>query len=90
MGPWFSVGLTVTVRSDLSEAAYGESCARPLARRRFKTRRPALVAIRARNPWVLARLILLGWNVRFIAENLGYRRESGSRPKGSRQGYAGA
>jgi hypothetical protein len=39
---------------------YGVSCARPFARRRFNTRRPAFVAIRARNPWVRARLILLG------------------------------
>ena len=46
---------------------YGASCARPFARRRFRTRRPAFVAIRARNPWVRARLSLLGWNVRFIA-----------------------
>lgn len=50
--------------------AYGDSCARPFARRRLSTRRPALVAIRARNPWVRARLILLGWKVRFIALNL--------------------
>jgi hypothetical protein len=34
--------------------------ARPLARRRFSTRRPALVAIRARKPWVRARFSLLG------------------------------
>jgi hypothetical protein len=39
---------------------YGVSCARPFARRRFNTRRPAFVAIRALNPWVRARLILLG------------------------------
>lgn len=45
---------------------YGVSCARPLARRRFRTRRPAFVAMRARKPWVRARLILLGWKVRFI------------------------
>ena len=49
-----------------SRGRYGMSCARPLARRRFNTRRPAFVAIRARKPWVRARLILLGWNVRFI------------------------
>jgi hypothetical protein len=34
---------------------------RPLARRRFRTWRPFLVAMRARNPWVRFRLILLGW-----------------------------
>jgi hypothetical protein len=39
---------------------YGVSCARPLARRRLITSRPAFVAMRARKPWVLARLILLG------------------------------
>ncbi len=32
----------------------------PLARRRLIIRRPPLVDIRFRNPWVLARLILLG------------------------------
>jgi hypothetical protein len=39
---------------------YGVSLARPLARRRLRTRRPALVAMRARNPCVRARFILLG------------------------------
>lgn len=39
---------------------YGVNRARPFARRRLITRRPALVAMRARNPWVRARLILLG------------------------------
>ena len=39
---------------------YGANRARPFARRRFKTSRPAFVAMRARNPWVRARLILLG------------------------------
>jgi hypothetical protein len=52
---------------------YGVNRARPLARRRLRTRRPALVAMRARNPWVRARLILLGWNVRFIACYLGHK-----------------
>jgi hypothetical protein len=40
--------------------------ARPLARRALRTRRPPLVAMRARNPWRRLRLILLGWNVLFI------------------------
>lgn len=40
--------------------AYGMSFLRPLARRRLRTRRPALVAIRARNPCVRARRTLLG------------------------------
>lgn len=40
---------------------YGVRRARPLARRRLSTSRPALVAIRARKPWVRARFSLLGW-----------------------------
>jgi len=40
---------------------------RPLARRRLRTRRPFLVAMRARNPWVRLRFTLLGWYVRFMA-----------------------
>lgn len=40
---------------------YGVSFARPFALRRFSTRRPAFVAMRARKPWVLARLMVLGW-----------------------------
>jgi hypothetical protein len=36
------------------------SLARPLARRAFRTRRPPRVRIRARKPWVRARLSLLG------------------------------
>ena len=43
-----------------AEIAYGVSLARPFARRRFNTRRPAFVAMRARKPWVRARLIVLG------------------------------
>ena len=39
---------------------------RPLARRRASTRRPPLVDMRARKPWVFARLRLLGWYVRFM------------------------
>lgn len=39
---------------------------RPLARRRFSTSRPLAVAMRALNPWVRLRLILLGWKVRFM------------------------
>jgi len=39
---------------------------RPLARRRLRTRRPAGVLIRARNPCVFLRWRLFGWNVRFI------------------------
>ena len=43
-----------------------ESTFRPFARRRLITSRPPLVAILARKPWVLLRLITLGWNVLFI------------------------
>ena len=39
---------------------WGVSLARPLARRRFNTRRPAFVAIRARKPWLRARFRRLG------------------------------
>ena len=42
---------------------------RPLARRRDKTLRPPRVFIRARKPWVLARLRVLGCQVRFIASS---------------------
>jgi len=40
---------------------------RPRRRRRDRTRRPALVAIRRRKPWVRLREMLLGWKVRFMA-----------------------
>ena len=40
---------------------YTQRCLRPLARRAASTARPPLVAIRARKPWVLARLRLFGW-----------------------------
>jgi len=39
---------------------------RPLARRRARTSRPPLVAMRARKPWTRLRCRLLGLNVRFI------------------------
>lgn len=44
-----------------SVPCYGQSFARPFARRAFKTLRPFFVAMRARNPWVRARRRLLGW-----------------------------
>ena len=40
---------------------------RPFARRAFKTFLPALVAIRARKPWVRFLFKLLGWKVRFMS-----------------------
>jgi hypothetical protein len=46
-----------------SRQSYGISRLRPLARRRFKTSRPALLLIRSRNPWALARFRLLGLKV---------------------------
>lgn len=69
--------------------AYGVSCARPLARRRFNTRRPALVAILARNPCVRARFKMLGWNVRFMGLVPGFDGGYHPRLKEGRQGYAG-
>ena len=39
---------------------------RPFCRRRFSTRRPPLVRIRTRKPWVFFRRRLLGWNVLFM------------------------
>lgn len=41
---------------------------RPRARRARRMARPPLVRIRRRKPWVLARLRLLGWYVRFKEE----------------------
>jgi hypothetical protein len=41
---------------------------RPRARRARSTARPPLVRMRRRNPWVLARLRLFGWYVRFNEE----------------------
>ena len=53
-GSLFAVVLTAC------ETLYGVSLARPFARRRLRTRRPAFVAMRARKPCERARLILLG------------------------------
>ena len=58
---------------------YGVNLARPFARRRLSTSRPAFVAIRARKPWVRARFIVLGWNVRFITGYLGRKPAKNSR-----------
>ena len=43
---------------------------RPLALLLFITALPALVFMRRRKPWVLFRLMLLGWNVLFITFSL--------------------
>ena len=49
---------------------HGQRRARPFARRAFRTRRPFLVCMRARKPWVRLRRRLLGWNVRFMTIRL--------------------
>ncbi len=52
-----------------------ESFLRPLALRRFKTALPLAVSIRERNPCLLRRLRLEGWNVRFMVM-CGLRRDA--------------
>ena len=48
-----------------SHDAQTVSLRRPLSRLARRIALPPLVAIRARNPWVLARLRVFGWYVRF-------------------------
>jgi hypothetical protein len=48
------------------ERNQAESRARPLARRAVMIARPARVRMRSRNPCVLARRRLFGWNVRLL------------------------
>ena len=48
------------------EQGHTLTLARPFRRRAASTARPALVRIRSRNPCVLARRRLLGWNVRLL------------------------
>lgn len=55
-----------TRRSGSGMLLQGVRRARPLARRAFSTRRPFLVAMRARKPWVRLRFRTLGWNVLFM------------------------
>jgi hypothetical protein len=55
------------LKASLRDRGYGQSFLRPFARRRASNRRPLLVAMRARKPWVRARCKLLGLKVRFIA-----------------------
>jgi len=45
---------------------YFDSRVRPLRRRAATMRRPALLDMRARNPWVRALFRFFGWYVRFI------------------------
>src|SRR2546430_17598128 len=47
--------------------------ARPLRRRAARTARPALVRMRSRKPWVLARRRLFGWDVRLLTGELPVR-----------------
>jgi hypothetical protein len=62
----------LAVLENLIEAAlagpvsYAEILLRPFCRRRLSTFWPSVVRMRMRNPCVLLRLRLLGWNVRFI------------------------
>lgn len=58
--------MTCKATSCASRGGQADRRARPLARRALITRRPPLVAMRARKPWRRLRLILLGWNVLFI------------------------
>ena len=62
--------VNLRIGSALKGSRYGQSFLRPLARRRASNRRPLLVAMRARKPWVRARCKLLGLKVRFIAARL--------------------
>jgi hypothetical protein len=59
-----ALGRTEAVRADHRRSCglcgQGIRRLRPFARRRFSTRRPFLVAMRARKPWVRARRTLLG------------------------------
>lgn len=45
------------------QAVQGANCLRPFALRLLITARPVRVFMRTRNPWVRARLVVLGWNV---------------------------
>lgn len=55
-----AAGQATLAREPADRPQTGVSLARPLARRAFRTRRPPRVRIRARKPWVRARLSLLG------------------------------
>ncbi|OGU04345.1 MAG: hypothetical protein A2X82_03840 [Geobacteraceae bacterium GWC2_55_20] len=55
-----------TQQEDYLDAILTDRFLRPLALLRLITRRPFLVAILTRKPWVRLRQILLGWKVLFI------------------------
>lgn len=50
---------------------YAVTLARPLAILRAMTLRPPFVALRAKNPWFLLRLMVLGWYVRLGNNSIG-------------------
>jgi hypothetical protein len=56
------------IAADYADIAtrYADNRILPLALLRLMILLPCLVDIRLRKPWFRARLILLGWNVRFI------------------------
>ena len=56
--------------------------ARPLRRRAARTARPARVRMRSRNPCVLARRRLFGWNVRLLTETPDTRQDHRRQPSG--------
>jgi hypothetical protein len=60
-------------KADLASAQARQalSRARPLRRRAARTARPARVRMRSRNPCVLARRRLFGWNVRLLTRTPG-------------------
>jgi len=61
------VGFALERRKPTHGVVQAVSRLRPRWRRALMTRRPPGDAMRFRKPWRLARLRLLGWNVRFIA-----------------------
>ena len=65
---YLRVSLDIVMRSFLNVYNYGQRTALPFALLDASTALPAAVFILERNPWVLFLLILLGWNVLFIAQ----------------------
>jgi hypothetical protein len=61
------------------EQGHTLTLARPFRRRAASTARPALVRMRSRNPCVLARRRLFGWNVRLLTGGSTYGVITGSR-----------
>jgi hypothetical protein len=58
--------LRVSQHGRRQSPAQAERLSRPLRRRAARMARPARVRMRRRNPCVLARRLLLGWNVRLL------------------------